>query len=115
MALPARLAPDTITILRPVMISDRGTLVPDWSQPPSETVSVGGCSVQPQTGADDRSQRDALSSVFVVYAPPGTIVGAFDHVLVDDYSSPLVTTGEPVRWSIGFLDHVVISLADWTG
>lgn len=113
--LPGMLAPDTITILRPVMIDDRGTLVPDWSQPPAETVNVAGCSVQPQTNADERSQRDALSSVFVVYAPPGTIVGAFDRVLVTDYESPLMITGEPTRWTIGFLDHVVINLADWNG
>lgn len=115
MTLPTIGAPDTITILRPVMVDDRGTLVPDWSQPPAETVSVEGCSVQPQTGADDRSQRDALSSVFVVYAPPETDVGAFDQVLVDDYSAPLKTTGEPLRWSVGFLDHVVINLVDWNG
>jgi hypothetical protein len=115
MALPTLTSPDTITILRPVMVGDRGSQVPDWSQPPAETISVGGCSVQPQTGADDRSQRDSLSSVFVVYAPPGTIVGAFDRVLVDDYGSPLMTTGEPLRWSIGFLDHVVIDLVDWNG
>ena len=115
MALPTVVAPDTITILRPVMVNDRGTQVPDWSQPPVETVSVKGCSVQPQTGADDRSQRDALSGVFVVYAPPETRVGAFDQVFVADYSSPLKTTGEPVRWTIGFLDHVVLDLADWNG
>jgi hypothetical protein len=42
-------------------------------------------------------------------------VGAFDRVLVDDYGSPLMTTGEPLRWSIGFLDHVVIDLVDWNG
>jgi hypothetical protein len=108
-------AQDVITILRPTMINDRGTMVPDWTQPAAETVSVTGCSVQPQVSGDDRIQRDALSSVFVVYAPPGTTVGAFDHVLVDDYNSPLVTTGEPLRWSVGFLDHVVINLTDWNG
>lgn len=115
MALPARIATGTITVLRPVMINDRGSQVPDWTQPPAETISISGCSVQPQTGTGDRSQRDALSSVFVVYAPPGTTVGVFDHVLVDDYSHPLVTSGEPLSWTVGFLDHVVLDLIDWNG
>jgi hypothetical protein len=114
MALPAVPSHDVITILRPVMINDRGTQTPDWSQPP-ETISIGGCSVQPQTGADDRSQRDAIAALFVVYAPPGTILGAFDHVLVDDYPNHLISTGQPLIWTMGFLDHVVFNLSDWTG
>lgn len=115
MPLPS-IARDVMTVLRPVMVSDHGSLVPDWTQPPAETVNVSGCSVQPSTGADDRSHRDSMNAIFTVWAPPGTVVGTYDRVMVDEYSGPLMITGEPLVWSNKFgLDHVQINLSDWKG
>ena len=98
------------------MIRDHGSTVPDWTQPPSETINVTGCSVQPAAGADDRSHRDSMSAIFTVWAPVGTVVGTFDRVLVDEYDGPLMITGEPLKWSNKQdLDHVVIDLTAWRG
>lgn len=114
MALPT-LAAESITILTPVLVTERGSQVPDWKQPPATTLTVPGCSVQPQGGADDRAHRDALGAVFTVWAPPGTQIGSLDHVLVDSYPGPLILDGEPMRWAVGFLDHVVFQLTAWKG
>jgi len=109
------IARDTITILRPATKVIHGSTVADWSQPPQETVTVEGCSVQPGGGNEDRLHRDSIGASFIVYAPPGVAVGALDRVLVDNYPSPLRTSGEPQRWPHGLLEHVVLNLVDWEG
>jgi len=115
MALPS-LARDVMTILRPTMVVDHGASVPDWTQPPRETVNVTGCSVQPAAGADDREHRDSISAVFTVWAPPGTEIGSLDRVLVDEYDGPLQITGERLTWAVDSkLDHVVFDLTAWRG
>lgn len=115
MPLPA-IARDVITILRPVTVIDHGAKVADWTQPPAETITVTGCSVQPAGGSEDRSHRDAISAVFTVWAPLGTEVHALDRVHVDAYDAPLMITGEPLNWSVQQqLDHVVIDLTEWRG
>jgi hypothetical protein len=44
------IATDTITIVHPVIVTDHGAQVPDWSQPATVT-TVEGCSVQPSGGS----------------------------------------------------------------
>ena len=41
-------ATQTITIIRPTFVDERGSLVPDWDNP-EKTIKVDGCSVQPAT------------------------------------------------------------------
>lgn len=116
MPLPRRLCRDSITILRPQTVRDHGATVPDWTQPPAETVTVDGCSVQPAQGSDDRAHRDALQAVITLWAPPGTYIGALDRVLVDSYDAPLQITGEPLVWDTKLHnDHMTIQLAEWRG
>ena len=115
MVLP-KIARDVMTILRPVMVLDHGSSVADWTQPPAETVTVPGCSVQPAAGGEDRAHRDAMRAVVSVFAPPGTQVGPLDRVMVDSYDAPLQITGEPLVWDTKLHnDHVLIQLADWRG
>lgn len=109
------LANQTITVLRPETTVDHGSVIPDWSKPPRETVNIAGCSVQPAKGSDDLSHRDQLGAVFTVWAPPGSSVGVMDRVLVDNYPRPLRLAGEAQRWAAGFLDHVVFDLQAWEG
>lgn len=113
--LPASIATQVITILRPQMIVDHGTSVPDWTLPPAETVNVPGCSVQPATGSDNRTNRDAIESVWDVWVPLGTVVGVFDRVIVDGYSSFLIIDGQPEYWGVGRLEHQVLHLVSWKG
>ena len=116
MALPPALARDVMTILRPQTTIDHGSTVPDWTQPPRETVTVTGCSIQPAAGADDREHRDSISAVFTVWAPVGTVIGSLDRVMVDQYDGPLQISGEPLIWSVKMsLDHVAFDLQAWRG
>lgn len=114
--LPAGIARQVITILRPVTVLDHNVEVPDWNQPPAETVTVPGCSVQPTGGSEDRARQDELSVTFSVWAPVGTTVGAFDRVLVDSYPEPLRLVAEVQVWAVNQrLDHVVLDFGAWKG
>jgi hypothetical protein len=108
------IATDTITIVHPVIVTDHGAQVPDWSQPATVT-TVEGCSVQPSGGSEDRAHRDQLGAQFTVFAPPETAVDALDRVYVGTYPSPLRLSAEPIRWAVGFLEHVQLHLVAWEG
>ena len=109
------LANQTVTIERPQTIVDHGSVVPDWSVPPAETVTVTGCSVQPAGGGEDRLHRDQVAAQFTLFAPAGVAIGGLDRVLVGGYPNPLRIAGEPQRWDPGFLNHIEVPLVAWEG
>jgi hypothetical protein len=100
------LATQTITVVRPGTVTDHGTTVPDWTSP--ATHDVAGCSVQPSSGSENRTNRDAITTTWRVFAPSSADIlptdrvrwGAVDH----DIDGPLQ------RWSVGFLDHIEFTL-----
>lgn len=105
MTLPA-FATQTITVLRATTITDHGNTVESWTSPASHTVT--GCSVQPARGDENRTNRDAITTDLIVYAPATADVLDDDRVL---YGGVTYDIDGPVqRWQTGVLDHIKIPL-----
>lgn len=108
-------ATQTITVVEPALIDDRGTQVPDWSAPPVSETTVTDCSVQPGASAEVLAARQGVSVKWTVYAPAATAVTAHSAVR---YAGVLYAVdGEPQQWPspTGALDHRVILLVDHEG
>lgn len=113
--LPAALAVDTIVVVAPVLVDDRGTLVPDWELPPVSSVQVGGCSVQPAGSSEVLDGRQQVQARWRVWAPPDTPVTAYSAVVW--MGERYQVDGEPATWSdpLGVLSHVAFDLVAWRG
>lgn len=108
-------ASDTITIVTPVMVTERGKSVPDWSQSPDASTVVEGCSVQPGASAEDIAARQGVTVRFTVLAPPGTFTLPHDAVIFQGVRYAI--NGAPAAWSspTGAVSNVAIYIMDWTG
>ena len=108
-------ATDTIHVVTPVWVDDRGTMVPDWSQPPASRTPVYGCSVQPGASTEDLLGRQNVTVRWTVWAPEGTVVDA--HQGVEWQGVVYQVDGEPLSWRSpsGAVSHVVLLLVDWQG
>jgi len=105
---------DTIEIVTPAMISDRGTLRPSYeASDGATTVTVSGCSMQPMEGLIDREGREAVKVVYVLYAPPGTIL--VDLARVEYAGRRFLLTSPAWDWNVGSVAHVRAELAEWKG
>lgn len=104
----------SVTVVTPQMVDDRGTLVPDWSVPGVETV-VEGCSVQPGASSEVMAARQAVTYRWTVFAPAGTVIGPYDGVLVG--GQLFQVDGAPKVWPspTGRVSHVEVLLLDWEG
>lgn len=114
MSVYVSFAQDTITIVEPSIVDDRGTERPDYDNPAARH-AVKGCSVQP--GANVETLGDRQSSVirWTVYAPDGAPVRA--NSCVEFEGVRYSVDGEPQRWRspLGRASHTMISLIDWQG
>lgn len=73
----------TVTVHRyaPGPPDRHGNPVPAWDA----GVPVPGCVLAPQTGSEPvEAGRDAVITTATLYAPPGTAIGAQDHVTTSD-------------------------------
>lgn len=108
MALPL-FAKQSIVLVLPSMIEERGNLVEDWSSPSRETVE--GCSVQPGAGARDTEHEDAVTADYTVYLPPDAVVDRRARVELPTTDGQFILQGEPQPWIFGMsTDHVRIRL-----
>lgn len=114
MGLPVGIATQTVTFLRPQRRLDHGALVADWTKPGIPIV-VSGCSIQPAKGAEDELHRTGDRADLTVWAPISADVAADYHADIDGYARPFRVIGEPERWQVGFLDHIVVRLQVWEG
>lgn len=107
-------ARQVVTRVRPAWVEDaHGNQVKDWEN--ADRVTVAGCSVQPGETREELDGREAVSTRWTVFAPPGSDFRATDGVEVE--GRLYAVNGEPQRWSspTGRLDHVVLTLVDWAG
>lgn len=103
-----RLGSQTVTRLRGVDGTDEyhNTTV-DWATP--ATLDIPGCSVQPFPGMQVVDQREAITTLFSVWAPVDADVVDTDRIRYagTDYD----IDGSVQRWEIGtLLDHLLIQL-----
>lgn len=113
MPLPSWAA-DTVTIIRPSMVSERGKDRPDYNSPAS-TETVGGCSVQPAGTSENLSGRQASLSRLTLYMPAGTEVGAHDMVLWQGVRYHATGASQAWRSPFGGVSHSIVSLTEWEG
>lgn len=105
---------DTLRIIRPSWVDDRGKLVPDYSHP-AAAFDVPGCEVQPGASTEDRAGRQSSIVRFTALAPAGTDAQARD--VVEYRGVRFAIDGAPHHWRspTGAVSHVSLSLVDWEG
>lgn len=76
---------------------------------PGPDLVITGCSVQPGAGSEFTDRRDALTTLYSVWAPEPADVLETDTIVFD--GTPYAVDGQIERWNVGTnLDHKVIRL-----
>lgn len=105
---------DTVTVKRATLVDKRGTKVLDWSEPTS--ITVGGCSVQPNTTSRDFDGRTVqVTEDWTLYAPYGSDIKAGDRIEWEGVTFEI--NGAPMPWKspTGRVSHVWARLVEWRG
>lgn len=80
---------------------------------PGADLPVTGCSVQPGAGSEFTDRRDALTTLFTVWAPVADVT---ETDVVNYAGTDYAVDGQIERWNVGTrLDHLVIRLKAVTG
>lgn len=105
-----RFAKQTIRIVEPSHITERGQVVEDWTDVSYSDVS--GCSVQPGGGGADFEHADSLTADYTVYLPPETVLPESSfRVELPTASGQFIIMGEPEVWVFGMrTDNIRIRL-----
>lgn len=102
----------TITRIRPGTKTSRGSVIPDWDNTTSATIS--GCSIQP--ASTDLSQDGRVLGIMdgmTAYLPPTADVQEGDRI---QYNGAVYTiNGAPRHWPGINLGHIQLSLRRWSG
>lgn len=103
-------ATQSVVILTPNVIVERGEEVEDWSSPNRAIVS--GCSVQPGSGRRDFDHADAVEADFTIYAPPTATIPRRARVELPVTDGQFIILGEPEPWIFGMsTDHIRFRLS----
>lgn len=103
-----RLGSQTVLVLTAGTITDDyHNVMPDW--PNAASVSVPGCSVQPGVGGQVITDREAVTTLYTVWAPLDAPVT--DTSRIGYEGTVYDIDGQVERWGVGDrLDHLVIRL-----
>lgn len=106
-------AMQTVTVVKPTMVDDRGTSRPDYDSPAERFDVV--CRVQPGSSSETLEARTNRVVRWTVYAPADTDLHALDAV--EYLGVRYAVDGEPMRWPSPTrrLDHLRALLIDWQG
>ncbi|GAB3889503.1 hypothetical protein [Terrabacter terrigena] len=89
-----------------------GNTVPDWTEPDAKPIP--GCSVQPGGGSEFADRREAITTLYTVWAPISADV--LDSDRVEFAGTDYEIDGAIERWEVGTpLDHLVIRLKNVAG
>lgn len=103
-----------ITRIRPGAKTSRGSVIPDWAN--AETITITGCSVQPAgTSLSQDGRVLGVTDGLTAYLPPGSDVKAGDRI---EYQGETYTiNGVPRVWvsATGARDHIQLNLERWSG
>lgn len=106
---------DTVEIVRPKIVVERGTTIKDYDNP-EKTITVNNCSVQPVSSSTNWTDpRQAQTVRAVLYLKPNTDIQADDMVIYDGQNYAI--DGVPHTWKSpsGRIDHIQCQLIDWRG
>lgn len=107
-------ANDTVTRLRATIITQRGSEIPDWSNP--DRLTITGCSMQPAgTSLTQDGRVQGTTDGYTCYLPPGADVLAGDRI---EYGGNVYTiNGEPRAWQspTGRVSNMQLQLERWYG
>ena len=87
-------ARETVTIIHPGTMQDRGVIVPDWEHATRSTVA--GCSVQPAGTSRTFASARVLNiqDAYTLYAPPGAPIVPGDRKVKNANFFPVKTIGK---------------------
>jgi hypothetical protein len=107
------LGSQTVTRLRGVETTDEYHNVDvDWTTPDEE--AIAGCSVQPGGGLQVNDSREAITTLYTVWAPEGSDVVDTDRIRYAGTAYDI--DGSIERWDVGSgLDHLMIRLKAVSG
>lgn len=103
-----KLGSQTVTVMTAGQVTDDyHNVMSDW--PSATSVVVTDCSVQPGIGAQIVLDREAITTLYTVWAPLGTPVSDTDRV---DYAGTVYDIdGSVEHWAVGDrLDHLYFRL-----
>ena len=107
-------ANDTVTRLRAATIIQRGSEIPDWSNP--DRLEIPGCSMQPAgTSLTQDGRVQGTTDGYTCYLPPGADVLAGDRI---EFMGEVYTiNGEPRSWNspTGRVSNTQLQLERWYG
>lgn len=107
-------ANDTVTRLRATTITQRGSVIPDWSNP--DRLAIPGCSMQPAgTSLTQDGRVQGTTDGYTCFLPPGADVLAGDRI---EYDGNVYTiNGEPRTWQspTGRVSNTQLQLERWYG
>lgn len=76
--MPISFLNQTVTVIRPAWVSERGDLVADWINATEHPITK--CRVQPVVGDEIRNNRDAVITRWTLFAPTGADIESTDRV-----------------------------------
>ena len=107
-------ATDTVTRLRAAVITQRGSEIPDWTNP--DSLEITGCSMQPAgTTLTQDGRIQGTSDGYTCYLPPGADVLAGDRIQYNGKTYAII--GEPRAWAspTGRVSNTQLQLERWYG
>lgn len=107
-------ANNTVTRLRAAAITQRGSEIPDWSDP--DRLEIPGCSMQPAgTSLTQDGRVQGTADGYTGYLPPGADVRAGDRILYNGATYAVI--GEPRAWQspTGRVSSLQVQLERWYG
>ena len=103
----------TIVRIRPGTKTERGSTVPDWSNP--DRKEIYECSVQPAaTSLTQDGRVQGIMDGLTVYAPEDADIIAGDRI---EYAGKVYTiNGDPLMWpGAARMQHMQLNLQRWRG
>lgn len=106
-------ATDTVTVERAGQVVERGTTYQDWDA--ATRHEVHGCYVQSESGAEVLGGREAIQTLWTLFAPPDADIRDTDRVVHDGHTYQIVGSIQRPESPTGRLDLTRVALERWEG
>ena len=106
----------TVVRIRPGAKTERGSVVPDWSDNAVSTAEIHGCSVQPSTTSLSQDGRVlGIDESYTLYMPPNADVQEGDRIAYRGETYAVIGVPKPWYSPTGGLDNKQVMLERWEG